>query len=343
MRAAIALLSFLLICADAPIVEPGLVGTWTVGVPNDQGTPRWVWDIHSDGSYSFHAEGPGNVPAHSGNMTAAGGQYHLSSNTMTWTDDGTYRLQGNYLTAKGTLGPGTWQRMSAADAAPPTDTVTLQAGLAQIPSGAEVAEDADDFQRAVCNRLLTVPMVGDLLPQGREPGSPKQVKDSDTDMACVIRLAIDGQDGERSEVNFLVYKSFVGPVLYHQFGVWDSADFKVTGESDPDEDSRCQSLAATDGNFIGCDAVGVQPYGGLVKDASPVLITVMSGAPKTVDASAYQLPAQILLAANDYFRNRIVDLAYADSKFLAAQEKAAAKAGAPAGSGGQSAAGAAAP
>ena len=330
MRYLIAGLLALFLCGAAPIVEPGLVGTWTDAVPNNQGTARWVWDIHADGTYSFHAEGPGNVPAHSGNMTASGGQYHLSSNTMTWTDNGTYQLQGNYLSAKGVLGPGTWQRMSANDAAPPTDAVSLQAGLAQIPSGANVPNDTDSFGRAVCNLLLTVPMVGDLLPPGREPGTPKQIKSTDPDFACVIRLPIMGPQGEQSEVKFLVYKSFVGPVLYHQFGVWDSTDFKVKGESDPDADSRCQSLAASDGNYIGCDAVGAQPYGDLVKDASPLLITVMAGAPKTVDASAYRLPAQIIRAANDYFRNRIVDLAYADSKFLAAKEEASAKSAAPA-------------
>ncbi|MCL2453243.1 MAG: hypothetical protein FWD08_06310 [Alphaproteobacteria bacterium] len=92
--------------AAASNVDPGLVGVWTMEVPNDQGTARWVWDVHADGTYSFHAEGPGNVPAHGGSFAGFAGHYLLNSTTLSWTDAGTYQLQGDSMLASGKLGKG---------------------------------------------------------------------------------------------------------------------------------------------------------------------------------------------------------------------------------------------
>lgn len=75
MRYALVLCSLLLGCSrSTPSVERGLVGTWELTVPNVQGVARWVWEIHANGTYAFHAEGPGGVPAHSGTFAAQNGR-----------------------------------------------------------------------------------------------------------------------------------------------------------------------------------------------------------------------------------------------------------------------------
>ena len=104
-------------------VDSGLVGTWEVNVPNSDGVARWVWDIHADGTYAFHADGPGNVPSHSGTFEAKNGKYTLRATTMVWVDDGTYQLiHGDTLNAAGKLGRAAWTRVRPASARAPTDT-----------------------------------------------------------------------------------------------------------------------------------------------------------------------------------------------------------------------------
>ena len=117
--------------AAAPPVDPALVGTWEMVVPNSDGLALWVWDVHADGTYLFHAEGPGNVPSHSGTFQAAQGKYSLKSTTMDWVDQGTYDPPArNVLRATGRLGTGSWTRVTAADlgrgvhSAPPSIPVT---------------------------------------------------------------------------------------------------------------------------------------------------------------------------------------------------------------------------
>ncbi len=116
MRYAVPLLMLLVApsCAQ-PKVDPDLVGTWELNVPNPDGVARWVWAIHADGSYDFHAEGPGNVPAHSGTFEARNGRYSLRSTTIAWVDSGTYRLvHRDTLSATGRLGTGAWTRVAPA-------------------------------------------------------------------------------------------------------------------------------------------------------------------------------------------------------------------------------------
>ncbi|HEV2272024.1 MAG TPA: hypothetical protein VGR92_21440 [Steroidobacteraceae bacterium] len=98
---------------DVPTgVDGRLVGTWEIVTPTPVGVARWVWEIHKDGTYRFHAEGPGAVQAHSGTFAASKGRYVLNSKTMDWNDAGTYRLaDGATLFAAGKLGPGTWHRV----------------------------------------------------------------------------------------------------------------------------------------------------------------------------------------------------------------------------------------
>jgi hypothetical protein len=93
-------------------VDDGLVGTWQVVTPTPAGTARWVWEIFRNGTYSFHAEGPGAAPAHSGTFAASKGHYILNSTTMAWQDSGTYQLTGGAtLVTTGKLGTGTWHRV----------------------------------------------------------------------------------------------------------------------------------------------------------------------------------------------------------------------------------------
>jgi hypothetical protein len=99
-------------------VDRKLVGTWELTVPNPFGDSRWVWEIRQDGTYHFHAEGPGAVPEHSGTFAASKGDYTLNSTTMNYSDAGTYQLAANgTLMAKGRLGPGTWHRVQPKAAA----------------------------------------------------------------------------------------------------------------------------------------------------------------------------------------------------------------------------------
>ena len=80
--------------ATDSLVDPKLVGTWQMVVPNPAGVAIWVWDVHANGTYSFHAEGPGNIPSHRGTFEAAQGKYVLKATTMDWEDRGTYRSSG---------------------------------------------------------------------------------------------------------------------------------------------------------------------------------------------------------------------------------------------------------
>jgi hypothetical protein len=98
-------------------VDTTIVGTWELKVPNPLGVSRWVWEIHQDGTYSFHAEGPGAAPAHSGTFAASEGHYTLNSTTLAWNDAGTYQLVSSAtLVVTGRLGTGTWQRVKPQDA-----------------------------------------------------------------------------------------------------------------------------------------------------------------------------------------------------------------------------------
>ncbi len=99
-------------CTSEPMgVDSNVVGTWEIMVPNQLGVSRWVWEIRQNGTYNFHAEGPGAAPAHSGTLAASRGHCTLNSTTLKYSDAGTYQLVANVkLIATGGLGTGTWQR-----------------------------------------------------------------------------------------------------------------------------------------------------------------------------------------------------------------------------------------
>jgi len=106
-----ALICTFLICAaahaaDAVVVDPNTVGTWELRL---KGGP-WVWEIHSDGTYSFHSEAGDGVPPHSGTFSARNGLWSLKATTG-YTDQGTYLVQPpDTLIARGRLGIGAWRR-----------------------------------------------------------------------------------------------------------------------------------------------------------------------------------------------------------------------------------------
>lgn len=114
MRAALVLACLALACgcAKSPAVDTKLVGTWDLQVPTAAGASRWVWNVRENGTYDFHAEGPGDTPAHSGTFSASKGRYALISTTIAWNDSGTYRLSGDdTLVASGRLGTASWRRV----------------------------------------------------------------------------------------------------------------------------------------------------------------------------------------------------------------------------------------
>lgn len=114
--------------ATAPTgVDGRLVGIWEIVTPTPAGVARWIWAIHPDGTYSFHAEGPNPVQAHSGTFAAANGHYVLNSTTMTWNDAGTYEFQGSAtMIAVGKLGKGVWQRLLPKATVVPGSRITVR-------------------------------------------------------------------------------------------------------------------------------------------------------------------------------------------------------------------------
>lgn len=107
--------------ANTP-VERKLVGTWEIQVPTANGSSLWVWDIRANGTYGFHAEGPGNAPAHSGAFLASNGRYAINSTAgMEWQDTGTYKLtdENTLVASSSKLGPGTWHRRGSDPASEP--------------------------------------------------------------------------------------------------------------------------------------------------------------------------------------------------------------------------------
>ncbi len=94
-------------------VDPNTVGTWELQL---KGGP-WVWEIHSDGTYSFHSEAGDGVPSHSGTFSASNGRWALRATTG-YTDRGTYFVKPpDTLIAQGQLGIAAWRRPAPKPAA----------------------------------------------------------------------------------------------------------------------------------------------------------------------------------------------------------------------------------
>lgn len=218
-------------CA-ASKVDPGLVGTWELNVPNADGVARWVWDIHSDGTYAFHAEGPGNVPAHSGTFAARNGRYSLRATTMTWVDDGTYQLvHDDTLNAAGKLGRAAWTRVrpvaAAVDSSVPS-TADSNSGGSTIPEGGPAvytAASIQDYlsQHAFDDRIFTAPM--------KASRSGRVDPDSDDRSEGVVGIARADVAGvsDPSTISLVVYRDrAAAEAAWNVHAIYDSKTFKMT-------------------------------------------------------------------------------------------------------------------
>jgi hypothetical protein len=93
-------------------IDPALVGTWEIMVPNDRGASRWIWRIMGDGTYTFHAEGRRPAPPHEGTITAMKGQWsiHAVRGLAGYKDGGSYEVRDTTAVITGKLGTGYWKR-----------------------------------------------------------------------------------------------------------------------------------------------------------------------------------------------------------------------------------------
>ena len=93
-------------------IDPALVGTWEITVPNDRGLSRWTWRIMGDGTYKFRAEGQRAAPAHEGTITATNGHWalHAMKGLTGYDDAGSYEVRDTTAVITGKLGTGYWKR-----------------------------------------------------------------------------------------------------------------------------------------------------------------------------------------------------------------------------------------
>ena len=166
-----------LACCAAPVVDPALVGTWQMQVPNSAGVAIWVWDVHANGAYSFHAEGPGNVPSHRGTFEATKGRYVLKATTMDWEDRGTYDPPANNVfRATGKLGTGFWKRVSAAELRPsavtPPSARNFGKGVAENGTGGDFDEATSAWIKLKNQSKIFVHGLTDAVVEGSMSSSP---------------------------------------------------------------------------------------------------------------------------------------------------------------------------
>jgi len=136
------------LCALLPLafaggkVDPALVGSWQLVVPNPAQGPRWIWDINADGSYSLHAEGATAIPLHNGTITANKGKYKLKSTSIDWVDTGTYDAStADVLRSNGKLGEARWLR--------------AQTGKVPAPAGDHASAPSLPYEAAMRAGLAT--------------------------------------------------------------------------------------------------------------------------------------------------------------------------------------------
>lgn len=235
MRYAIALLLLLVApsCSSSK-VDSGLVGTWELDVPNAQGVARWVWQIHAEGTYAFHAEGPGGVPSHSGTFKARNGKYTLRSTTMPWVDDGTYQLiQGNTLSATGKLGTASWTRVQPAPSQTPNDSSATHSPDANPETKVKAPEGGVGVYAAggiydylshhtFDDRILTAP----LRATRTETVDPDGQEKSDGVMG-IVRAEVQGSVSPAT-ISFVVYRDrAAAETAWNIYAIYDSKTFLI--------------------------------------------------------------------------------------------------------------------
>ena len=95
-----------------PAIDPVLVGTWEIMVPNDRRLSRWIWRIMGDGTYRFHVEGRRPTPWHEGTISAMNGHWsiHAKRGLAGYIDGGSYEIRDTTAVITGKLGTGQWKR-----------------------------------------------------------------------------------------------------------------------------------------------------------------------------------------------------------------------------------------
>jgi len=93
-------------------IDPALVGTWEIMVPNGRGQSRWIWEIMGDGTYRFHAEPQRSARPHEGTITAANGRWTLRAlrGLSGYSGGGAYEIHDAMAVITGKLGTGAWKR-----------------------------------------------------------------------------------------------------------------------------------------------------------------------------------------------------------------------------------------
>jgi hypothetical protein len=221
MRRALALLSFVVACSGSTAkVDPSLVGSWELMVPNAQGVARWVWDIRADGTYGFHAEGPGNIPAHSGVFEARGGHYILRSTTLAWIDTGTYvPPHGDTLTATGKLGTASWVRAKAAQGPARSDSTSVPAVDARTYTAAEVYDIVS--KHTFDDRILEAPSRFTRT----ETVDPDARERSDGVIGIVRAHVLAARDS--GTISYVVYRDSAAAEAAHEMlAIFDSKVFR---------------------------------------------------------------------------------------------------------------------
>jgi hypothetical protein len=226
MCRAVALFALLVACSgagtkgDSSKVDPAIVGSWELDVPNAQGVARWMWDINGDGSYAFHAEGPGNVPSHHGVFAASNGRYTLRSTTLAWADTGTYQLaRGNTLNATGKLGTAVWTRVKAAAGQPPSDSAPMPA-LTPNHSATELYDYLSHrkFRSTIVDPPLRITRTDAVSPDARAQSDG---------VIGIVRARVESS-ADSGAISYVVFRdSAMADDGYAIFAIADSKRFRV--------------------------------------------------------------------------------------------------------------------
>lgn len=97
---------------SAGAIDPALVGTWEIMVPDGRGQSRWIWQILGDGTYKFHAEPSRAARPHEGTVSFANGRWtlHALRGLKDYSDGGSYEVRDTTAVITGKLGTGYWKR-----------------------------------------------------------------------------------------------------------------------------------------------------------------------------------------------------------------------------------------
>lgn len=144
------------VSAKASAVDPALVGSWQLVVPNPNHGLRWLWDIRADGNYSLHAEGQTSIPLHSGTMKAKKGKYSLKSTAIDWIDTGTYDVSTGFLRSSGKLGDAWWKRAEGSPEPPGPGKASVTAIPANLKAAAPSLPYAAAMNAAVATHSFVL-------------------------------------------------------------------------------------------------------------------------------------------------------------------------------------------